>query len=232
MRVVTVFLLLCASGCGGAAAPVTTRPVAEAGQADAAPPPAPARPPLTVALAGPYPDLDTHATTLPARRLGQPEGLDPEPPLTELAVLVSEIAGEEGHCALAVRTGAGWFVGPWGPPCREPSYIEAEDASVTVPADGVVAVSLGVLWHTKNYDDEARYQLTALCGAPAGVPRCTPLLVTSCEVHAPAGDCFDRGWDLRVDVDGTVATFAAAADPALAPPAEVAAALVGAHPLW
>jgi hypothetical protein len=229
MRVVSVTLLV---ACGGAAAPPATRPLPDEQAGAHVDAPTSARPALTRLLAGPYPDLDAHAATLPARRLGQPDGLDPAPPLTELAVLVSEIGGEEGHCALAVRTGAGWFVGPWGPPCREPSYIEVEDASVATPEDDVVAVSLGVFWHTKDYDDEARYRLTALCGAPAGRPRCTPLLVTSCEAHAPVGGCFDHGWDLRVDVDGTIVTFAAAGDAAPAPPPDVAAALVGAHPLW
>ncbi len=185
MRIVTGSLVLIGlTSCGGA--PVAPRPPVDDDRVAA---PQPARPPLTQLLAGPYPDLDAHAATLAASH-----GCDPVQPLIALDVLESKHEEQEGRCALAVQTAQGWFVGPWtSSVCLERGYIEVSDASTSEPATGVVQVDLSVYWHTNNHDDEARYQLTALCGAPAGTPRCTPLLVTSCEQGAPADGCIDRG---------------------------------------
>ncbi|MCE9574809.1 MAG: hypothetical protein K8W52_16790 [Deltaproteobacteria bacterium] len=113
------------------------------------------------------------------------------------------------HCAMLVETGAGWFAtAPSVDACAEPSYIEPGNVNSfeLEGADGV-ELTLDVTWHTKNYDDEARYVLTTLCGTADGAPVCTPLFTSECEDRAPARECSDHGYALRWTIADHAITF-------------------------
>jgi hypothetical protein len=110
-------------------------------------------------------------------------------------------------CGVALRTAAGWFVGPpSAETCREPSYIELEAIDIDT-AGAIATITFGINWHTKDFDDEAKYKLTALCGAGrGGVPACTPVFLSKCDAHGPAG-CTEQSFELTWTLDGDSATF-------------------------
>jgi hypothetical protein len=155
-------------------------------------PPAPAA--LAVPLGGPYPDLAAYCAERDRDALCEPLADSADPTVTPMVVEADQ--GLLG-CAIAIRTDAGWFVTiPSEDPCREPSYIDLTGVRIEPEDDGVVSVSFDIVWHTKDGDDEASYTISALCGDAGGRAACTPLFVSACEAHAPAGDCLDAGYTL------------------------------------
>jgi hypothetical protein len=174
-------------------------------------PPAPAA--LAVQLGGPYPDVAAYCAERDRDgALCEPlaEGSDPTPSevpsFHEVTPMVVETDQDLLGCAIAIRTDAGWFVTtPSEAPCREPSYIDITGVRVEPENDGVVSVSFEIVWHTKDGDDEASYTISALCGDAGGRAACTPMFVSACEAHAPAGDCLDAGYALSWTIaDGAV----------------------------
>jgi hypothetical protein len=111
-------------------------------------------------------------------------------------------------CAVALRTSAGWFVGPSSAEtCREPSYIELEAIDIDTD-DAIAAITFGINSHTKNGEDEAKYKLTAVCGASrGGIPACTPVFPSQCDVHAPVSGCGDHDFELTWTFEGDRVTF-------------------------
>jgi hypothetical protein len=181
----------------------------------AATPPAPTSASLAKPLRGPFATIDAYCAT-------RPKGDDRECANTDLKATGSLPAGvlelaavydnndDENHdigCAVALRTSAGWFVGPASAEtCREPSYIELE--SVDVGTDGAIAtITFSATWHTKDFDDEAKYKLTTLCGVRGGAPACTPVFLSQCDAHAPASGCSDEAFELTWTLDNNTATF-------------------------
>lgn len=114
----------------------------------------------------------------------------------------------EVGCAVALRTSAGWFVGPpSAETCREPSYIELEAIDVDTEGE-IAAITFGISWHTKNGDDEAKYKVTALCAAGHdGAPACSPTFLSQCDARAPVSGCTDKSFALTWTIDGGSATF-------------------------
>jgi hypothetical protein len=211
------------------AGPVLPALLAVACGGDRAVAPRPPAPPAPAALAGPLagPHADVAAYCAGRDRddaVCEPAADSTDPTVTPLVVETDEGLG----CAIAIRTDAGWFVTtPSDDPCREPSYIDLEGVLIEPEDDGVVTVSFDIAWHTKDGDDEARYTISALGGDAGGRPACTPLFVSACEAHAPAGDCLDAGYTLSWTIaDGAVTITS---DRALEGDA---ATLVGTHRLF
>lgn len=163
-------------------------------------------------LRGPFATLDAYCATRPKAddliceaAEATPTGALPAGLLQAAAVYESkDDAHHDLGCAVALRTSAGWFVGPpSADTCREPSYIELEGVDVDTD-EAIAAISFRVTWHTKDFDDEAKYKLTTLCTAG---PACTPVFPSQCEAHAPVIGCGDKAFELTWTLDGHSATF-------------------------
>lgn len=175
-----------------------------------------AGPGLAKPLHGPFATLDAYCATRPTTDDHTCDAADTtvsgELPAGLLqAAAVYENNDGPNHdigCAVALRTTAGWFVGPpSAETCREPSYIELE--AIDIDTDGAIAaITFGIDWHTNDGDDEAKYKLTALCGVGrAGTPACTPVFLRQCDAHAPASECASAGFEVTWTIDGDTATF-------------------------
>lgn len=206
-----VLIGLLLAGCkGGGSKPATATTTLGSGSAA---PPAPAATGLAEPLRGPFATLDAYCETRPKGDDRECADADVKAAgslpagLLELAAVydTNDDANHDLGCAVALRTSAGWFVGPASAAtCREPSYIDLE--GIDVDTDGALAaITLGVTWHTKDFDDEARFKLTALCGVRGDVPACTPVFLSQCDAHAPG--CGDEAFELTWTLDGNTATF-------------------------
>jgi hypothetical protein len=183
------------------------------GSGSAATPPAPTTTGLAKPLRGPFATIDAYCATRPKGDDRECANADLEATgglpagLLELAAVYdnNDDPDHDIGCAVALRTSAGWFVGPASAEtCREPSYIELE--SVDVDTDGAIAtITFGATWHTKDFDDEAKFKLTALCGIRGDVPACTPVFLSQCDAHAPG--CVDEAFELTWALDDNTATF-------------------------
>ena len=194
-------------------------------------------------LAGPFATLeaycDQYLASLPpdARELACARvggGLDRAPdegvdtgPFAELAVLKLADGGAVSACALAIRDESGWFIGPKSAdPCQEPSYIDIDGMRSSVD-DRVVTIHVDVTWNTRDYEDEASYTLTGVCGVASDRPACTSIFTSRCDTRAPAGDCMTAGYELSWTVDDNVLELAAGG-----PAGDVVQQLVGKHRLF
>jgi hypothetical protein len=163
-------------------------------------------------LRGPFATLDAYCATRPRTDDHTCEVADVTPAGALPAGLLQAAAIYENNdgpnhdvgCAVALRTSAGWFVGPpSAETCREPSYTEL--AAIELDTDeAIAAISFAITWHTKNGEDEAKYKLTALCTA---APACTPVFLSQCDARAPAAGCADASFALTWTLDGRNATF-------------------------
>lgn len=155
-------LVLALASCAHPAPP----PAPATASAPVAGPPAAA--PLGAPLRGPTPTLDGDVADI------APTGALPEG-LLELKTLYlpSEPDGDLG-CAVALRTAAGWFVGPPSAEiCREPSYRELQSVAIDTDEHAVATITYAVEWHTKDGEESESYQLTARCQLAGATPRCT-----------------------------------------------------------
>lgn len=167
-------------------------------------------------LSGPYATLEAYCETRPKGDDHICEAADVAPTGTLPAGLLQtaavyesrEDSNEDIQCSVALRTSAGWFVGPPSVEiCRQPSYIDLEGVDIDTD-DAIAAITFGINWHTKDGDEEAKYKLTALCGAGrGGVPACTPVFLSQCDERAPAEGCNDASFELTWTLDGDTATF-------------------------
>jgi len=128
-----------------------------------------------------------------------------EPPFLELRLVAVMQGDEEGRCAIALRTEAGWFLGTQTEEsalCAQPSYVEVGSATVTGSHD-VAVVEVTVNHHTKNDDDSGEHVWTSVCGVAAKGPWCTTHLTTACDPYVCVDD--EERWTRTLEVvdDGT-----------------------------
>lgn len=204
------------AGAGTASAPEAGSAAKAEAAADGSAKPAKPSSGFARPLRGPFATLDDYCATRPktddhACDAAEVAATGSLPTGLLQAAAVYETNAGPGHdlgCAVALRTAAGWFVGPpSAETCREPSYIELE--AIELDTDGpIAAISFGITWHTKNGDDEAKYKLTALCGSGRhGTPACTPVFLSQCDAHAPASGCSDKSFELTWTLADDSATF-------------------------
>jgi hypothetical protein len=166
-------------------------------------------------LRGPYATIDAYCETRPKPDVHSCKGADiaatgglPTGLLEATAIYDRNDPDGDIGCSVALRTAAGWFVGPPSlATCSEPSYIDLE--AVDIDTEGAIAaITFGVKWHTKSGDEEASYKLTALCGiGGSGIPACTPVFLRECEARAPVSGCDAASFELTWTLDGDSATF-------------------------
>ncbi|MBL4632701.1 MAG: hypothetical protein JKY56_02445 [Kofleriaceae bacterium] len=141
------------------------------------------------------------------------------------------IGQAEGACALALQTEKGWYA-TWDDSmiCSERGYIEVLSTKLSAQSSTVLAASYSIYWHSKNYDEDANFDLLLLCGLDAdGLPRCTRFFYTRCEegatISCVPGTSFDWNYEEEVLQFSVDEASAKSAKPSELPK------WLGAHPL-